>query len=141
MTRDEILVVAKQRTDAMNRHDIPGLVRLYGLAAQVESPLAGTTIEGRSAIEKVFRSIFTAFPDLQLEPDHYVVDGDMVAASSMMTGAYNGGFMGIPATGKPMRVPTVTLSRIVDGEIVWERRVYDITSMLIQSGILRTSGH
>lgn len=141
MTREQILAVAQQRTEAMNRHDTPGLLRLYGLAAQVESPLAGTTIQGRSAIEKVFRSIFTAFPDLRLEPDYYVVDGDMVAASSIMTGSYDGGFMGIPPTGKPMRVPTVTLSRVVDGEIVWERRVYDITSMLIQSGILRTGGH
>ena len=54
-----------------------------------------------------------------------------------VTGTDTGGFMGLPATGKPFRLPIVILYTVADGLIVHERRIYDFTGMLVQVGILK----
>ena len=42
-----------------------------------------------------------------------------------MTGTYTGGFMGLPPSGKTLRVTVVVACRFQDGLIVRERRIYD----------------
>jgi predicted ester cyclase len=65
-----------------------------------------------------------------------LIDGDTVAIGATLTGAYTGGFMGLPASGKPIRVPVAVIFRVTGGEISYERRVYDFTGMLVQIGVL-----
>ncbi len=126
-----------RRTDALNRHDAVTLSSLYAADCQVESPLAAGTVQGRQALAKVNQALFDAFPDVRFEPDMVLVDGPTVVASGRLTGTYTGGFMELPPNGNVVTVPVVTISTARDGEIVFERRVYDFTGMLIQAGVLR----
>ena len=52
-------------------------------------------------------------------------------------GTDTGGFMGLPPTRKPFRVPMVMLCTVKDGYIVREQRIYDFTGMLMQIGLLK----
>jgi hypothetical protein len=40
-------------------------------------------------------------------------------------------------SGKPVVIPIVYFSKIANGEIVYERRIYDFTGMLVQIGVLK----
>src|SRR5262245_33072544 len=136
MTREEVAALMARRTEAVNRHDVEALCALYAIDCTVESPLAAGTVQGRQAIGKVYQALFDAFPDLTLTPEMILVEGDSVAVSATLTGSYTGGFMGLPPSGKPIRLPVVTVGTIVDGLIATERRVYDFTGMLVQAGVL-----
>jgi steroid delta-isomerase-like uncharacterized protein len=103
----------------------------------VDSPLAGGPTRGRDAIEHVYTTYFRAFTDFRLEQDAVIVDGDHVAIFATASGTDHGGFMGMPPTGRAVKVPIVFLYEVRDGLIVRDRRVYDFTSVLIQVGILK----
>lgn len=137
MTREQMASLIERRTDAMNRHDVAAVGEVYAVDCRVESPMAASTVVGRHAVSKVTRALFDAFPDLRFEPDIVLIEGSSVAVSGWLSGTYTGGFMGLAPSGKPVRLPLVTISTAADGQIVTERRVYDLTGMLVQAGILK----
>ena len=137
MTRDEILDLLSRRAGAWRRLDIAAQLDDYADDAVVESPLAGGTMHGREQIKQVFQSYFSAFPDLTMEQGDVLVDGQRAAVLATFSGKDQGGFMGMPATGRHVTIPVVFLYEFEDGRIVRDRRVYDFTGMLIQVGSLK----
>ena len=141
MTRDEIDTLFQRREALFNRHDAAALAQLYAIDAQVESPLAAGTVRGRQALTKIHQSLFDAFPDIRWERIHLIAEGGLVAQIGQFGGSYTGGFMGLPPNGKPFTIPVAIVCRMGDGEIAYERRIYDLTSVLVQIGVLKaTSG-
>jgi steroid delta-isomerase-like uncharacterized protein len=138
MTRQEMAALFARRVDAFNAHDPSALAALYAPDCVVESPLAASTLQGRQALTKVHESLFTAFPDIKWASEHLIIDGEMAAFTGTFSGTYSGGFfMGLPPNGKPIRIPVALICRLNDGLITWERRVYDLTGMLVQAGVLQ----
>jgi steroid delta-isomerase-like uncharacterized protein len=136
MSRDEMVGFFTRRKDAHNRHDAVALARQHADTCVVESPMAGIH-SGRAAIQEVFNTWFTAFPDVRITDDDVLVDGDRVAQSANTVGTDTGGFMGLPPTGKKFQLPIVFLCTLKDQAIVHERRIYDFTGMLVQIGVLK----
>jgi steroid delta-isomerase-like uncharacterized protein len=61
---------------------------------------------------------FQAFPDLHVSLDEFVAEGDRVFLRSTMTGTHDGGFQGIPATGRHIAAESAEVFRIADGKFV-----------------------
>jgi len=137
MTKDEITALFERRHEAFNEHEAAALAEDFSDDATVESPLAGGTAMGREAIERLYVTFFAAFPDLTLEQDELLVDGDAVSVLARITGTDNGGFMGMPPTHRKVSIRLAQFYTLRDGQIVRERRVYDFTGVLIQVGLLK----
>ena len=137
MTRDDIVAVFTQRLDAINSRDLGQLSALYASDCIVDSPMAAGTVQGRQAVSKIHQALFEALPDLHLEQEQLLVEGDEGVQIGTMTGTYTGGFMGLPPSGKKLRVPIVVACGFADGLIARERRIYDFTGMLVQIGVLK----
>lgn len=137
MTRDAILALLARRADAWRRLDVAALLADYADDAVVESPLAGGTMHGPDQIKQVFQTYFAAFPHLTMEQGEVLVDGQRAAVLATFSGKDQGGFMGMPASGRQVTIPVVFLYEFRDGKIVRDRRVYDFTGMLIQVGSLK----
>ena len=137
MTRDAIVDLFQRWQRAADRRDVHALVSLYAETCVVESPIAGGAISGRAANVEVIEAAYKGFPDFRMNVEEMLIDGDRVAQIGTLTGTDTGGFMALPATGKPFRLPIVILYTVADGVIVHERRIYDFTGMLIQVGILK----
>src|SRR5213076_3056401 len=105
-----------RRLRALNDHDVESLAELYAEDAAVESPLGGTH-QGRAAIAAVFAAFFSAIRDATITQDDLIIDGDRVVQVVTMSGTDTGGFMGMPATGRPAQLPMVVVCRIADGLI------------------------
>ena len=135
MTRDDIVAVFARRMDAINSRDLQQLQALYTPDCVVDSPMAAGTVQGRQAVTKIHQALLDGLPDLRLEQDLLLVDGDQAIQISTMTDS--GGFMGLPPSGKTLRVTVVVACRFQDGLIVRERRIYDFTGMLVQIGVLK----
>ena len=139
MTRDDMAALTARRLDAMNRHDVAAQSSMHAHDCSIDSPSAGGRLKGRAAIDEVNRAWVRGFPDLAFRTDDLLIDGDRVAWTVTAAGTDTGGFMGLPPTGKPFRLPIVVLSTVTDGFVVRERRIYDFTGMLIQIGILKAT--
>lgn len=137
MTRQEIRSLFTRRQEAWDRHDAAALAADHAEDGQVESPLAGGTACGREAVEKLYTTYLHAFPDLHVEEDELLIDGDRVVLVGRVSGTDTGGFMGMPPTGRTVSVPIVFFYEMRDGVIVRERRVYDFTGVLVQVGLLK----
>jgi predicted ester cyclase len=75
----------------------------------------------------MFRS---AFPDLEIALDEVIAEGETVASRATLRGTHKGDFLGVPATGRSISVPSLTMVRIVEGRLV-ESRVKNDTALLM----------
>ena len=136
MTREEIVAFYTRRQEAWKRLDAAELAAGHAEDGTVESPNAGH-VKGRPLIEEIYRMWFAAFPDLEFRMDDLVVDGDRAVVLATVFGTDSGGFMGLPPSGKRFKLNLCLASRIVDQQIVHERRIYDFTGVLVQIGMLK----
>lgn len=135
MTRDEIAAIFERRRSAYLRHDAAALAADYSEDCVIDSPSGGVH-HGRAAAEQVLRNVFEAL-NVTLDQEALIIDGNAVAQEVSLHGQDVGQFFGLPPTGKVFRVPGVFLYRLKDGQIAWERRIYDFTGLLIQVGLLK----
>ena len=137
MTRAEIEALFARWHAALIDHDTDALGALYADDCVVESPLAAGAVQGRAANTRVHRAFFDAFPDITFNQEELVIDDDRVVQIGTLTGTDTGGLMGMAPSGRPAVVPIVLFSKVRNGEIVYERRVYDFTGLLVQIGVLK----
>jgi steroid delta-isomerase-like uncharacterized protein len=136
VTRDQIADFFARYRQAHDRHDTAALIEFYADDCVVESPMAGT-LSGRDAVRKVSDAWIAAFPDVTFALASQVIDGESVVELETLTGTDTGGFMGLPPTNKSFELRLVRMYTLRDGRIVYERRIYDFTGMLVQIGVLK----
>lgn len=61
--------------------------------------------------------LFDGFPDLHQTIETVVAEGDEVIYRSTLSGTHTGDFLGIAATGKPVKITDFTQLRIADGKV------------------------
>ena len=105
-----------------------------GFAMRVLPVVLG--LEGTEALKAFLAGYRAAFPDLQMTIDELLVAEDKTVVFFTLTGTHEGELMGIPPTGKGMRVHGVVRSRFEDGRIVEEWEVLDQLAILTQLGIV-----
>jgi predicted ester cyclase len=97
--RDDMLKLARQYIDCINRHDLDAAM------AMCDDQMADRTLPGEPITKEGVRQNYTAlmepFPDLSLSVVNIYVDGDMFVINGELHGTSQGEFYGTPATGKP----------------------------------------
>ncbi len=76
-----------------------------------------------------------AFPDTRIELGEMIAEGDLVAGSWTASGTHQGELMGIPPTGKSIRLTGIGIDRVRDGKIVESWANWDALGMLGQLGV------
>jgi steroid delta-isomerase-like uncharacterized protein len=117
-------------------HDVAAITAPYAADCVVESRMAGM-VHGAAAVAQVWLAWFAAFPDAAIVGEDLLVEDNRAVWLVRISGTDTGGFMGLPATGKPFIVPVVLMYTLKDGQVVREKRIYDFTGMLIQIGVLK----
>ena len=77
-----------------------------------------------------------ALPDMQIAVNHMVAEGDMVVVHWTVWGTNTQPGMGLPATGKPIKLSGMTLFRFREGRISEEWNAWCMLSALKQVGLL-----
>lgn len=95
-------------------------------------------LEGYKAFQTTY---LRAFPDAHLTINDQIASGDEVATRWTTQGTQTGDLPGITATGKPVTVTGITISRIVNGKIAEDWQDWDQLGMLRQLGVLSSSQH
>ena len=87
---------------------------------------------GVEGVKRFFAMFRDAFPDVTVEIDELVVDGDRVAVATTFTGTHEGELMGIAPTGRRVSVTGIDIVRVADGKIVEHRGLTDIVGLIRQ---------
>lgn len=77
-----------------------------------------------------------ALPDMRVKVNQVVGERDLVVVYWTASGTNTQPGMGLPATGKKITTPGMTLFRFKDGKIVEEWSVWDMLGAMRQAGLL-----
>ena len=77
-----------------------------------------------------------AFPDLHVQIQDQLAEGDRVATRWTGTGTHNGELAGITPTGKQVTLPGMEIVRIANGKLVEGWEGYDSGTLMRQLGVM-----
>ena len=122
--------------DLINAGDIDGFGRQLAndFVENDEIPGLPPTKDG---VVQYFRIMLAAFPDLRMDVQDSFASGDKAVARLRISGTHQGEFMGIPATGKPVSVNLIDITRFGDDGLAREHwGVADQLAMMQQLGMI-----
>jgi steroid delta-isomerase-like uncharacterized protein len=124
-------VVMRVVNEMWNRGDMAAVEELIAPDMVEHGAFAGGTGGREDARETVgrFRS---AFPDLTLEVEHLVAEGDHVVLHWVGRGTHAGEFMGAPPSGAEVTARGLDIYRIADGQVVEHWGYPDVTGLIAQ---------
>lgn len=100
-----------------------------------EVPGMGNTRESPRQLFKMMRG---AFPDLRMNSEDLIQEGDKVVARFTMTGTHRGEFMGVPASGNKIEVKGIDILQHRGDKFVAHWGMMDMAVMMEQMG---ATGH
>ncbi len=95
---------------------------------------------GYEETRRVMPMVQDAFPDLTWTIERQVAEGDFVATHTWLEGTHLGSFVGVPPTGRAVRVQNVAIDRVADGVVVEHNAATDWFRALFELGVLPLSG-
>ena len=84
--------------------------------------------------EAFARGFLSAFPDVQVHLEDVVVEGNLATIRWTLTGTHQGDLMGIPPTGKPVRVGGMEQIRVENGKVA------ELWAQIDQMGLMQQIG-
>jgi predicted ester cyclase len=93
---------------------------------------------GRADDREMTKGWRQAFPDLRVQIDKILAEGDLVSVRFIAEGTNTASGLGLPVTGKSIRITGTTILRIVNGKIVEEWPSFDQLDLLRQLGLMPT---
>ena len=98
-------------------------------------PLAGQR-QGREGLKEVLGMMRAAFPDMHWVVEEMVAEEDKVVTRFTWTGTHRGTFLGVPATGKSVKVKGVVIDQLEGGKMSYSRILMDSLGMMRQLGVV-----
>jgi steroid delta-isomerase-like uncharacterized protein len=126
--------------DLINAGDIDGFGRQLAddFVERDEIPGIPPTKDG---VVQYFRIMLAAFPDMRMDVQDSFASGDKAVARLRVSGTHQGEFMGIPATGKPVSVNLIDITRFGDDGLAREHwGVADMLAIMQQLGVIPAPG-
>ncbi len=119
-------VMNERRLDLTSEIIAPGFVN-HGIANAKPGP------EG---FREVIGQFLEGYPDMKINLQQVISEGDTVATMGTWTGTNSGSFMGMPATGKKVQVGFADFWKIKDGKCIENWVQMDIAGLMQQTGMM-----
>ncbi|HUI02842.1 MAG TPA: ester cyclase [Acidimicrobiales bacterium] len=95
---------------------------------------------GVQGAKDAFNYALGAFSNFRHEVEEQFVDGDRVISRITGYGTHSGEFLGIPPTGKEVRMEGIAIHRVVNGQMVEHWAQVDAAGLLMQLGAMPAPG-
>jgi len=135
MAQDNATIVRRFVDEVITRGNIDAAAQFVweDVVEQVPLPGQGPGLEG---LKDILRAMRSGFPDLVFSTIEQVSEGDKVASRFEWTGTHQGEFLGVPATGRSVRVWGIVIDRLVEGRIKDTRIIMDTLGLMVQLGVV-----
>jgi predicted ester cyclase len=85
-----------------------------------------------AGLKRFFAANPQAFPDMRVELQDVVAEGDLVAYRAIVRGTHRGEFAGLKPTGRAVEVTEINISKFRDGRMVEHWALLDEPAMIRQ---------
>ena len=99
-------------------------------------PAMPEDIHGPDGFKEYVGAYRSAFPDMHVEIEDQIAEGDKVVTRWTGTGTHDGELAGIPPTGNRVTLPGMEIVRISDGKLVEGWEGYDMMNLMRQLGVM-----
>ena len=132
--QDNSAIVRRFIEETINQGQIDSVGQFVweDVTEQVPFPGQGPGLEG---LKDVLRGMRAAFPDLYFSVEEQIAEGDKVLSRFEWTGTHQGEFLGVPATGRSVRVGGMVVDRLQAGRIKDTRIIMDALGLMMQLGV------
>jgi steroid delta-isomerase-like uncharacterized protein len=132
-------IVRRFITEVLNGGNIDSAGEFFrdDMVEQVPFPGQGP---GLSGLKDVLRGMRTAFPDMQWTIEEQIAEGGKVVTRFEWTGTHRGDFLGVPATGRSVKVWGIVIDRLEAGKIKDTRIIMDTLGLMMQLGVVPPPG-
>ena len=131
---DNSIIVRRFVDLVLNKDQIDSAGQFFWEDMVEQVPLPGQG-PGLGGLKDVLRGMRAAFPDMHWTVEEQIAEGDKVATRFEWTGTHRGEFLGVPATGRAVRVWGVVIDRLEGGKIKDTRIIMDSLGLMTQLGI------
>lgn len=136
---DNRTIVRNFVEEVINRGNIDATGQYFWEDMVEQMPFPGQG-PGLAGLKDVLRGMRTAFPDLHFGIEEQIAEGDKVLTRFEWTGTHRAEFLGVPATGRPVKVWGMVMDRLVNGKIKDTRIIMDSLSLMMQLGVIPPPG-
>lgn len=119
--------------EGWNRTDTSVLPELIDTAFSFRNPLG--EFRGPDGFAKMVSTVKASFPDIHYDIDEMIGEGDTICARVTWTGTHKGKYLGIPPTGKQVRMSSAFFFRFKDGKEVDGLGFGDSLNLFRQLGV------
>jgi steroid delta-isomerase-like uncharacterized protein len=93
----------------------------------------GEPVQGIERFKHILRQTHHSFPDLKIQVDEMIAEGEQVMVWWTYTGTHQQEeLFGVPPTGKAVQVQGITVYRIIGGRVREERGMVDNIALMMQ---------
>lgn len=104
------------------------------------NPALDEPVRGPDGVREVAEMLHAAFPDVEVELEEVVAEGDWLAQRVTCTATHDGEFRGIDPTGEQVEVTAMNITRLEDGKWVEGYELWDTFRLLQQLGVVEPPG-
>ena len=126
--------VVMRAWEAFNHGDLAVLDEVFDKSYVELTPYGKLDQGGPERAKQAYKWMRSVFGEVRFEVEQMMAEGDLVLSRAMATGTHTGEFMGVPATGRPIRFAAVVISQIADGKHVKDWSFIDTMAILRQIG-------
>jgi steroid delta-isomerase-like uncharacterized protein len=139
MSTEENKAALQRAIDHWNSGNLAAYLELYDDNITLHGFPPGLP-PGRQGAKLFYDGLWAAFPNPRLSLDDVITEGDKVACRFTMQATHKGEFMGIPPTGKEVKVPGITILRFSGGKCVERWNQADMLGWMQQLGVVPAPG-
>jgi steroid delta-isomerase-like uncharacterized protein len=133
LTQDNSSIVRRFIEKTINQGQIESAAQFVWEDVVEQVPFPGQA-PGLEGLKDVLRGMRNAFPDLYFSVEEQIAEGDKVLTRFEWTGTHRSDFLGVPATGRSVKVWGMVIDRLQDGRIKETRIIMDIFGLMMQLG-------
>jgi steroid delta-isomerase-like uncharacterized protein len=140
MSPDEHKAILREHLEVLfNQHRVDRTDETVA-ADYVDHALLPGQAPGLAGAKKKWAGYLAAFPDVRLTIEDMVAEGDKVAVAWTGEGTQQGELLGIPPTGKRVRVMGISIYRLAEGKIAEQWEQWDRLNLMQQLGVVPAPG-
>ena len=139
MSTEENKALVRRFWNGLNKGDIDAMMEMVAPDA-VDHGIPPGSPSGPKGIRQMITTSIRAFPDLHFTIEDMIAEGDKVVCRISQTGTNTGELMGMPPTGKQVKVTSIGIFRIENGKLVEHWSNQDDLGRMQQLGIVPMPG-
>jgi steroid delta-isomerase-like uncharacterized protein len=139
MAEDNAAVIRRFVDEVITQGNIDSASKFAWEDVVEQVPLPGQR-PGLEGLQDILRAMRTGFPDIVFSILEQISEDDKVVSRFEWTGTHKGEFLGVPATGRFVRLWGVVIDRLEAGRIKDTRIIMDIFGLMVQLGVVPAPG-